>query len=53
MISIMPCTAKKFQAQRPEFTTGGPDVDFVITTQELADRIREQDWTIPLFLRNR
>ncbi len=43
MISIMPCTAKKFEAQRPEFTTGGaPDVDFVITTQELADMIREQ-----------
>lgn len=42
MISIMPCTAKKFEAQRDEFTTdGAPDVDLVITTQELARMIKE------------
>src|SRR5690606_38037444 len=41
-ISIMPCTAKKFEAARPEFTTeGAPDVDLVLTTQELARMIRE------------
>jgi NADH-quinone oxidoreductase subunit G len=42
MISIMPCTAKKFEAARDEFTTLGiPDVDLVLTTQELAQMIRE------------
>lgn len=42
MVSIMPCTAKKFEAQRPEFrTAGSPDVDFVLTTQELARMIEE------------
>lgn len=42
MVSIMPCTAKKFEAQRPEFRTGGtPDVDYVLTTQELARMIEE------------
>lgn len=41
-ISIMPCTAKKFEAKRPEFTTEGvPDVDIVLTTVELAQMIKE------------
>jgi len=40
MVSIMPCTAKKFEAKRPEFTEGGiPEVDHVLTTQELARMI--------------
>jgi NADH-quinone oxidoreductase subunit G len=40
VVSIMPCTAKKFEAQRPEFAEGGiRDVDFVLTTQELATMI--------------
>ncbi len=42
VISIMPCTAKKFEAARPEFSADGtPDVDLVLTTQELAQMIRE------------
>ena len=42
VVSIMPCTAKKFEAQRPEFrTTAGPDVDFVLTTQEFGKMIRQ------------
>jgi NADH-quinone oxidoreductase subunit G len=41
VVSIMPCTAKKFEAQRPEFGTDGVrDVDAVLTTQELARMIR-------------
>ncbi|SFR01589.1 [FeFe] hydrogenase, group A [Desulfoscipio geothermicus] len=41
-ISVMPCTAKKFEAQRPEFTTDGVyDVDIVLTTVELAQMIKE------------
>ena len=42
VVSIMPCTAKKMEAARPEFTQEGrPDVDLVITTRELVDMIRE------------
>ncbi|MDT8392950.1 MAG: NADH-dependent [FeFe] hydrogenase, group A6 [Bacteroidales bacterium] len=40
-VSIMPCTAKKFEAQRNEMTRHGiSDVDAVLTTRELADFIR-------------
>lgn len=36
-VAIMPCTAKKFEAQRDEMTTHGiTDVDAVLTTRELA-----------------
>jgi NADH-quinone oxidoreductase subunit G len=43
VVSIMPCTAKKFEAKREEFRTeAGPDVDHVITTQELARMIEER-----------
>lgn len=42
IVSIMPCTAKKFEARRPEFKHGEVrDVDHVITTQELARMIEE------------
>lgn len=42
IISIMPCTAKKAEAARPEFSNNGErDVDVVITTQELALLIKE------------
>jgi NADH-quinone oxidoreductase subunit G len=41
-VSIMPCTAKKYEAQRPEMKSSGfRDVDFVLTTRELAAMIRE------------
>ncbi len=40
IVSIMPCTAKKFEAKRPEFTHENlADVDAVITTQELSRMI--------------
>jgi NADH-quinone oxidoreductase subunit G/NADP-reducing hydrogenase subunit HndD len=40
-VAIMPCTAKKFEAGRPEMEGNGvPDVDAVLTTRELADLIR-------------
>lgn len=42
VVSIMPCTAKKFEAARPELAaTGYPDVDAVLTTRELARMIKE------------
>ncbi|MDR1111500.1 MAG: [FeFe] hydrogenase, group A [Deltaproteobacteria bacterium] len=40
-VSIMPCTAKKFEAQRPEMNSSGfQDVDVVLTTRELARMIK-------------
>ncbi len=42
VVSVMPCTAKKFEAQRDELAaTGYPDVDAVLTTRELARMIKE------------
>ena len=41
-VSIMPCTAKKAEAVRPEFTNNGlQDVDYVLTTRELGRMIKE------------
>ncbi|MHC4883778.1 MAG: NADH-dependent [FeFe] hydrogenase, group A6 [Planctomycetota bacterium] len=42
VVSVMPCLAKKYEANRDEFAKDGvPDVDFVITTRELATMIKE------------
>ncbi len=41
VVSIMPCVAKKYECSRPEFTVNGnPDVDYSITTRELARLIK-------------
>jgi len=42
VVSVMPCTAKKFEAQRPELSseTGIADVDAVITTRQLNRMMR-------------
>jgi iron-only hydrogenase group A len=41
VVSIMPCTAKKFEAQREEMNSSGVrDVDVVLTTRELGRMIR-------------
>ena len=41
-VSVMPCTAKKFEIQRPDQAAAGiPDVDISITTRELARLIRK------------
>ncbi|MCE5346665.1 MAG: [FeFe] hydrogenase, group A [Bacteroidales bacterium] len=41
-VSVMPCTAKKFEADRPEMRSSGfKDVDFVLTTRELAIMIKQ------------
>ena len=41
-VAIMPCTAKKFEAARDEFKVNGvPNVDAVLTTQELIVMIKE------------
>lgn len=42
VVSIMPCTAKKFEAQRPEMADSGyQDVDVVLTTRELGRMLKE------------
>ncbi|MCB5259176.1 MAG: [FeFe] hydrogenase, group A [Candidatus Cloacimonetes bacterium] len=42
VVSIMPCTAKKYECKRPEFIHDGiADVDIAITTQELGRMIKE------------
>ncbi len=41
-VSIMPCTAKKFESYRPEmYDSGHRDVDYVLTTRELAILIKQ------------
>ena len=41
VVSIMPCTAKKFEKERPEMEVEGVrDVDAVLTTRELGDLIK-------------
>ena len=41
VVSIMPCTAKKMEAKRPDsFTKGEQDTDIVLTTTELTRMIK-------------
>jgi len=42
VVSLMPCTAKKHEADLPQFATpgGGRDVDYVLTTRELGRMLR-------------
>ncbi len=59
VVSIMPCLAKKYEASRPEFFRNNiPDVDYVLTTRELAKmfkeaginiaKLKEEDYDNPL-----
>lgn len=42
VVSIMPCTAKKFEAEREEMNSSGyQDVDVVLTTRELGRMLKE------------
>ena len=42
VVSVMPCTAKKYEAQREELGVNGlADVDSVLTTRELAKMIKQ------------
>lgn len=58
-VSIMPCTAKKYEAERPEINASGvKDVDVVLTTRELGRMVKqagidfvnlpESDYDLPL-----
>ena len=42
VVSVMPCLAKKYECQRNEFSVdGNPDVDYSISTRELATLIKQ------------
>lgn len=44
VVSIMPCIAKKYEATRPEMEVDGiRDVDYVLTTRELARMIKREE----------
>jgi len=48
VVSIMPCTAKKYEAQRPEMTSSGfQDVDAVLTTREAAAMMKQVGLVLP------
>ncbi|MCL2177151.1 MAG: [FeFe] hydrogenase, group A, partial [Firmicutes bacterium] len=49
VVTVMPCTAKKFEAARKELTTkdGYPEVDYVLTTRELARLIKSRGIDFP------
>lgn len=48
VVSIMPCTAKKFEASREEMNTYGyQDVDYVLTTRELAALVKRAGLNLP------
>jgi NADP-reducing hydrogenase subunit HndD len=47
VVSIMPCLAKKYESQRDEFKVDdNPDVDFSVTTRELASLIKEANFDL-------
>lgn len=48
VVSIMPCTAKKEEAGRPEMARDGiPDVDVVLTTRECARLLKREGVWLP------
>ena len=48
VVSIMPCTAKKYECQRPEmFSSGYQDVDAVLTTREAALMLKQVGINLP------
>jgi iron-only hydrogenase group A len=47
-VAVMPCTAKKFECDRPEmYSSGYKDVDFGITTRELGRMFRQAGLDVP------
>ncbi len=47
-VAVMPCSAKKFECERPEMADSGyKDVDYGLTTRELAKMIREAGIHLP------
>jgi NADH-quinone oxidoreductase subunit G/[NiFe] hydrogenase diaphorase moiety small subunit len=47
-VSLMPCSAKKFEANRPEMCASGfKDVDYGLTTREMAQMVKEAGIDLP------
>jgi len=47
-VALMPCSAKKFECNRPEMRSSGlKDVDYGLTSRELAQMIREAGIDLP------
>ncbi len=47
-VALMPCTAKKYECNRPEMQDSGfKDVDYAVTTRELAGMIKEMGLNLP------
>ena len=47
-VALMPCSAKKFECNRPEMCASGyKDIDYGLTTRELAKMIRETGIDLP------
>ncbi len=47
-VALMPCSAKKFECNRPEMTDSGfKDVDYGLTTREMAQMIKEAGLNLP------
>jgi len=47
-VAVMPCSAKKFECNRPEMNDSGfKDVDYGLTTRELAQMIKEAGIHLP------
>jgi len=47
-VALMPCTAKKFECNRPEMNDSGyKDIDFGLTTRELAQMFKETGIDLP------
>ena len=47
-VSLMPCSAKKFECNRPEMQDSGfQDVDYGLTTRELGQMIKEAGIYLP------
>ncbi len=47
-VAVMPCSAKKFECNRPEMNDSGfKDVDYGLTTRELAQMIKEAGINLP------
>ena len=47
-VAVMPCSAKKFECNRPEMNDSGyKDIDYGLTTREMAQMIREAGIFLP------
>lgn len=52
-VALMPCAAKKFECNRPEMSDSGyKDIDYGLTTRELAQMVREAGIHLPEMPKN-